>query len=67
MPSYHPVTIAVLTDIHYGAAGSLAQRRSDIADTLLLRAVQRMNRLIHPDVVVLLGDLVDDGAATGTH
>lgn len=67
MQSYHPVTIAVLTDIHFGAIGRLTQRRSDIADTLLLRAVQRMNRLIHPDVVVLLGDLVDDGVAAGTH
>ncbi len=66
MESSRPITIAVFTDIHYGAVGSLAQRRSDIADTLLLRAVQRMNRLIHPDVVVILGDLVDDGAATGT-
>jgi histidinol phosphatase-like PHP family hydrolase/predicted phosphodiesterase len=56
-------TIAVFTDIHYGAVVSLTQRRSDIADTLLLRAVQRMNRLVHPDVVVVLGDLVDDGSA----
>lgn len=62
LPS-HPVTIAVLTDIHYGDVGPIARRRSEIADTLLLRAVHRLNRLIKPDVTVALGDLLDDGAA----
>jgi len=58
------ITIAVLTDIHYGAGSSIAQRRPEIADILLLRAVHRLNRLIHPDVTVVLGDLVDDGASS---
>jgi histidinol phosphatase-like PHP family hydrolase/calcineurin-like phosphoesterase family protein len=57
------VTIAVLTDLHYGDAGAIGQRRSEIADTLLERAVQRLNRLIRPDVTVVLGDVLDDGAA----
>jgi histidinol phosphatase-like PHP family hydrolase len=57
------ITIAVLTDVHYGAGSTIAQRRSEIADILLLRAVHRLNRLIHPDVTVVLGDLVDDGTS----
>ena len=60
------ITIAVLTDVHYGAGSIIAQRRSEIADILLLRAVHRLNRLIHPDVTVVLGDLVDDGASPDT-
>jgi len=64
MPQFSQrITIAVLTDIHYGAGSTIAQRRSEIADILLLRAVHRLNRLIHPDVTVILGDLVDDGAS----
>ena len=57
------ITIAVLTDVHYGTGSTIVQRRSEIADILLLRAVHRLNRLIHPDVTVVLGDLVDDGAS----
>lgn len=60
------ITIAVLTDIHTGSTGPRAERRSEIADILLLRAVQRLNRLIHPDVTVVLGDLADDGRAART-
>ncbi|MCJ7550908.1 MAG: metallophosphoesterase [Anaerolineae bacterium] len=60
------ITIAVLTDVHYGAGSTIAQRRSEIADILLLRAVHRLNRLIHPDITVVLGDLVDDGASPDT-
>jgi len=58
------VTIAVLSDVHYGTASALSLRRNEIADILLLRAVRRLNRLIHPDVTLLLGDLVDDGRST---
>lgn len=62
-----PIRIAVLTDVHHGGTGPLAQRRGEIADILLLRAVHRLNRLIRPDVVVVLGDLLDDGDADGAH
>jgi histidinol phosphatase-like PHP family hydrolase/calcineurin-like phosphoesterase family protein len=65
-PQHLSTTIAVLTDVHFGNAPGNPRRRADIADILLLRAVQRMNRLIHPDVVVVLGDLVDDGDAAGS-
>ena len=64
MPQFsQKITIAVLTDVHYGAGSTIAKRRSEIADILLLRAVHRLNRLIHPDITVVLGDLVDDGAS----
>lgn len=61
------VKIVAIADTHY-ATGSLEQcgaRRSAIADVLLLRAVRRLNRFIKPDITVLLGDLVDDGAREG--
>lgn len=58
--------IAILTDFHYGAPSSHPRRRTEIADILLLRAVHRLNRFIRPDVTLVLGDLVDDGAAPDT-
>lgn len=60
------VTIAVLTDLHYGITGALPARRSEIAHILLRRAVNRLNRLIQPDVTLVLGDLVDDPASPET-
>jgi len=53
-------SLAILTDIHYGLPSVLPQRRSEIADILLLRAVHRLNRFIRPDVTLVLGDLVED-------
>ena len=61
------VTIAVLTDIHAGPGSAISSRRSEIAETLLLRAVMRLNRMIHPDVTVILGDIVDDGTSADSH
>ncbi|MHC4883672.1 MAG: metallophosphoesterase [Planctomycetota bacterium] len=59
-----PICIAVLTDLHFGDS-PLKARRSDIADILLQRAVYRLNRLVRPDVVLVLGDLVEDGDRDG--
>lgn len=59
--------IAAIADTHY-AEGSLdgcGVRRTAIADTLLLRAVHRLNRFIRPDLTVILGDLVEDGSREG--
>ena len=53
--------IAIITDIHYGSPSTLTQRRTDIADILLLRVVHRLNRYIKPDVTVVLGDILDEG------
>ncbi len=56
--------MAVIADIHYSdsdiAAGS--PRKGSLGDILLLRAVHRLNRIIKPDVTVILGDLLNDGS-----
>ena len=58
--------IAVLTDIHFGDAHPAgSRRRCDIADILVERAVRRLNNLVRPDVVLVLGDLLDAGGASG--
>lgn len=61
MPSV--MKIAVLADIHYGSSSPPVERRSEIGDVLLRRAVRRLNRYLRPDVTLLLGDLLDDGEA----
>lgn len=61
MPSTPTCRIAVIADVHLGANHPGSARRGDIADILLERAVRRINALIRPDVVLVLGDLVDDG------
>jgi histidinol phosphatase-like PHP family hydrolase/predicted phosphodiesterase len=57
--------IAVITDLHYSPTGSVEnpERRGDIAHVLLLRAVHRLNRLVKPDLIVVGGDVLDDGDA----
>lgn len=55
-----PVTIAAITDVHYDLEEN--PERPDyltIADTLFRLAVERVNSVIHPDVTLLLGDVVD--------
>ena len=56
--------IVAIADAHYteGSLDACGVRRTAIADTLLLRAIQRVNRFIKPDLTVILGDLVDDGS-----
>lgn len=58
-----PFTIALIADVHYGDDHAGSGRRCSIADVLLERAVRRLNRLVRPDVVLVLGDLVDDGGS----
>jgi len=57
--------IALLADPHFTDARSKPGSRMNAADTLLLRAVRRLNRFIRPDVTVVLGDVADAGAAPG--
>lgn len=54
--------IAVIADLHYSEDANplLPERRGDYADIFLLRAVHRINRFIKPDLVLLLGDLIND-------
>ncbi len=54
--------IATISDIHYGGEDVASKRKGHIGDILLVRAVHRINRMIRPDVTVLLGDLLDDGS-----
>ena len=55
--------IAVVADTHYGIGRPQAKRRCSIGDVLLERAVHRLNMINKPDVVLVLGDVVDDAAA----
>jgi histidinol phosphatase-like PHP family hydrolase/predicted phosphodiesterase len=57
------VKVAVIADTHFAPDPLNPERRGEIADILLLRAVRRLNRFVRPDVTLVLGDMVDDGAA----
>ena len=58
------IKIAVLADLHAGKANEDSPCRGDIAEVLLARAVYRVKRWIRPDVVLLLGDLVEDDGSS---
>jgi len=55
------IKIALIADLHYDTVPSVPKRRGEIADILLLRTVHRLNRMIKPDITVVLGDLLDRG------
>ena len=62
--------IAILSDIHYSSVEhkTCNIRETGAADTILRRAVFRLNRLIKPDLTILAGDLVNRGDAPyGAH
>lgn len=61
-----PLKIAAIADTHYAIEDLdiTYKRRRAIADILLLRTVHRLKRFIRPDIVLLLGDLVDSGSGT---
>ncbi|MBN1674571.1 MAG: metallophosphoesterase [Kiritimatiellae bacterium] len=54
-----PLKIAAIADSHYATVPPPHRERGAIADILLLRAVNRINRIIRPDLTVVLGDLID--------
>ncbi len=59
------IKIAVFADLHAGRKDDYSECRGDIADVLLARAVYRLKRWIQPDVLLLLGDMVEeDGMPT---
>jgi len=62
------IKIAAIADCHYQFydPGSAAQRQGYFADIMLLRTVHRLNRYIQPDVVLILGDLMDEPHAVKT-
>jgi histidinol phosphatase-like PHP family hydrolase/predicted phosphodiesterase len=52
--------IAIISDIHApGGNPENPQIRGELAEMLLLRAINRFNRWIKPDVAIICGDLVD--------
>jgi histidinol phosphatase-like PHP family hydrolase len=53
----------VIADPHVSSRETEHPRRGDIGALLLQRAVQRVNQLIKPNLVLLVGDLIDDGTA----
>jgi len=53
--------IAILNDLHYGEAMEGSPRRCEMVPILLKRAVRRLNELEHPDLTLVLGDLLNDG------
>ncbi|MBN2374970.1 MAG: metallophosphoesterase [Sedimentisphaerales bacterium] len=60
------IRIAVISDLHAADRRHKPASRGDMADTLLLRVVNRLNRWINPDVTVLLGDLTHIAGAEST-
>lgn len=55
--------IAVISDIHYADRCQSPKRKGEWALHLLTEAVRRLNEDVRPDVVAVLGDLIDDPAA----
>jgi histidinol phosphatase-like PHP family hydrolase/predicted phosphodiesterase len=51
--------IAIISDIHAPGREGQPQIRGDMAELLLLRAINRFNRWLKPDVVIFCGDFVD--------
>jgi histidinol phosphatase-like PHP family hydrolase len=57
------IKIAVITDVHYSKDTPVASRQGHIGDILLLRTVHRLNKMIRPDVTLVLGDTINDPAS----
>ncbi len=58
--------IVLICDVHFDDAPvDHPNRRMTIGDVLLRRAVHRVNRFLQPDVVLILGDLVDGESPVG--
>jgi predicted MPP superfamily phosphohydrolase len=51
--------IGAVADLHYGPPCVIPERKSELALDLLKKVVRRFSEEIEPDVVVVLGDLVD--------
>lgn len=61
------IRIATVTDIHAPGSGEHPERRGELAENLLLRAVNRFNRWIKPDITIIGGDIVNDADSETTH
>lgn len=56
-------TIAILSDIHFAPSTPIPERMGQWGSVLLTRAVRRLGRFIKPDLVLLLGDCIDNRSA----
>lgn len=54
-----PFRIAVISDLHYADRCASPKRKGEWATHLLTQVVRRLNNELRPDVVAILGDLVD--------
>lgn len=52
-------TIAVATDLHFSSGCPLPVRKGEYADIFLRRMIHRLNNIIKPDVLLVLGDCLD--------
>lgn len=61
--------IAVIADSHYSSTLKVTcrVRQTGIADTIIRQAVTTLNDVWHPDVTLLLGDMVNSGACSHGH
>jgi len=57
------VTIAAVADTHLAAAGADIELPLDVVDSVLAECVGHLNDVVRPDVVLVLGDVVNDGRA----
>ncbi|NLN18763.1 MAG: hypothetical protein GX162_05735 [Firmicutes bacterium] len=51
--------IAVVADLHYSSGCPLPVRRGEYAHIFLARVVHRLNHIIKPDVLLVMGDCLD--------
>jgi len=56
------IKIVVIADLHFSENKNHAapSRRGEFADIFLLRAVHRLNRFIKPDIVLFMGDMINE-------
>jgi len=54
------IKLVLITDTHIADTAIDDDRRCDLAENFLTRAIYRLNRWIKPDAVLFLGDLVED-------
>lgn len=61
------VRLAILSDLQFAAERFLGTARGDLAELLLLRLIKRLQRQVHPHAVIVLGNLLHDGAGGDRH
>lgn len=69
MKEHQPLRVALIADVHYVNAADhvcpVPERHASLGREFVQRVVNRLRRLESVDAIVLLGDLVDNGLASG--